>query len=57
MAARWGGVFKLNVIDENVIEFNDTKWDPWERLLTTNAARNVHSLLHLAVCESARNTI
>lgn len=36
VVARWGGVFKLNVIDENVIEFNDTKWDPWERLLTTN---------------------
>lgn len=25
-------VFKLNVIDENVIEFNDIKWVPWERL-------------------------
>lgn len=27
--------FKLNVIDENVIEFNDTKWGPWERLSTS----------------------
>lgn len=56
VVARWGGVFKLNVIDENVIEFNDTKWDPWERLLTTNErdAERAPPLLPPGLCVKVR---
>lgn len=63
-----GGVFKLNVIDENVIEFNDIKWVPWERLppppppclrrnLTAAAARDDMDGCSSRIHSNARNTI